>query len=75
MISPFAHTLSQKHLALTPFEIEIADLVKQGKSTKEIAKIFRLSTRTIEFHRQNIRKKLGLKHKKSNLRTYLLSIQ
>jgi DNA-binding NarL/FixJ family response regulator len=42
-------------------------------SKKEIAKIFSLSIRTIEFHRQNIRKKLGLKHKKSSdyLRSYL----
>ena len=75
MVSPFARILSHKNLVLTPVEIQIADLVKQGKSTKEIADIFSLSTRTIEFHRQNIRKKLGLKHKKSNLRTYLLSIQ
>jgi len=75
MISPFAHTLSHKHFSLTPLEIQIADHVKQGKGTKEIAEIFSLSIRTIEFHRQNIRKKLGLKHKKSNLRTHLLSIQ
>jgi PAS domain S-box-containing protein len=75
MISPFAHTLSHKHFNFTPFEIQIADHIKQGKSNKEIAEIFSLSIRTIEFHRQNIRKKLGLKHKKSNLRSHLLSIQ
>jgi len=75
MISQFAKTLSHKHLNLTAIEVQIADLVKQGKSTKEIAEIFSLSTRTIEFHRQNIRKKLGLRHKKSNLRTYLLSLE
>lgn len=75
MISQFAYALSHKYLNLTSLEIQIADLVKEGNSTKEIAEIFNLSTRTIEFHRQNIRKKLGLKHKKSNLRTYLLSIQ
>ena len=75
MISPFVHTLSHKHFNFTPLEIQIAGHIKQGKSTKEIAEIFCLSIRTIEFHRQNIRKKLGLKHKKSNLRAHLLSIQ
>jgi PAS domain S-box-containing protein len=75
LISPFAHTLSHTHFNFTPLEIQIADHIKQGKSTKEIAEIFSLSIRTIEFHRQNIRKKLGLKQKKSNLRTHLLSIQ
>jgi DNA-binding CsgD family transcriptional regulator len=75
MISSFSHTLSHKHLNLTPVEIQIADFVIQGKSTKEIAEVFSLSIRTIEFHRQNLGKKLGLKHKKSNLRTYLLSIE
>jgi PAS domain S-box-containing protein len=75
LISPFARTLSHAYLNFTPLEIQIADHIKQGKSTKEIAEIFNLSIRTIEFHRQNIRKKLGLKQKKSNLRTHLLSIQ
>jgi DNA-binding CsgD family transcriptional regulator len=75
MIAPFSRTLSHNQLNFSPAEIQIADFIKQGKSTKEIAGIFSLSPRTIEFHRQNIRKKLGLKHKKSNLRTHLLSIQ
>ncbi len=73
-ICNFAQTLSHKHLNLTPLEIQLADLIKGGKSSKEIAELFSLSIRTIEFHRQNIRKKLGLKYKKMNLRTYLLSI-
>jgi len=75
MISPFSYSLSLKHLNLNPAEIQIADFIRQGKSTKEIADLFNLSIRTIEFHRQNIRKKLGLKLKSLNLRTHLLSIQ
>lgn len=52
-----------------------ANLVEQGKTSKEIAKIVNLSARTIEFHRDNIRKKMGIKNKKINLRTHLLSMQ
>jgi PAS domain S-box-containing protein len=75
IISPFVCGSSINLLPFTPTELQVANLVKQGKTTKEIASILNLSAKTIEFHRDNIRKKLGIKNRKINLRTHLLSLQ
>jgi PAS domain S-box-containing protein len=74
IISPFIHNLSAKHIKLTPTEIKVVNLIKQGKTTKEIAKSMNVAASTIDFHRDSIRKKLGIKNKKINLTTYLTSI-
>ena len=73
--APVLRGVSTKYLKLTPSEIQVANLVKQGKNTKEIADTLFMSARTIETHRYNIRIKLGLKGKKLNLRTYLSSLE
>ena len=73
MISPFISKLSSKFVGLTPMEIRVANLVKEGQTNKEIAEILCLSKNTILFHRYNIRCKLGLKNKKINLRSHLLT--
>ncbi|MCP4105760.1 MAG: response regulator [Desulfobacteraceae bacterium] len=75
IVSPFLRGMSSGFLKLTPQEVQVANLVKQGKRTKEIAELLNLSPKTIDTYRDNIRKKIGLKNKKVNLRTYLLSIQ
>jgi DNA-binding CsgD family transcriptional regulator len=55
----------------TPSETQVIQLIRQGKSSKEISKLLNLSTNAVAFHRSNIRKKLGLLNKKLNLMTYL----
>ena len=73
--APFLHNLSTKYIHLTPKEIKVAYLIKEGKTTKEIGEIMAVSPRTIETHRKNIRRKLGIEKKKGNLRSRLLTFQ
>ena len=73
IVSPFAAKLSARFSNLTPTEIQVASLVKDGKTTKEIASVLNLSENTIISHRFHIRTKLGLRSKKMNLTSYLRS--
>jgi DNA-binding NarL/FixJ family response regulator len=72
--SSFSRNLSLKYLHFTPQEIQVANLIKEGMTSKSIAELLHVSRRTIDFHRENIRTKLGMRNKKANLRTYLLSM-
>jgi hypothetical protein len=56
LISPFMNRLTHRYLDLTPSEIMVADLVRQGWTSKEIAGITSSSLRAVEFHRSNLRK-------------------
>ena len=71
----FSFAIRSKSSGLTPTEIEVALLIKAGKTSKDIAQILKISPETVEFHRKNIRHKLHIKHKKENLRSYLAALQ
>jgi len=74
IISPFLHRISQAFFDLTPQEIRVADFVKTGNTTKEIADILGISVKTVDYHRDNIRKKMGIKNRHTNLRSFLLQL-
>ncbi len=74
IISPFLRTLSSKYPNLTPMEIKVINLIREGRTTKEIAGLVSASARTVEVHRDNIRKKLGLRNRKANLKSHLMAL-
>ena len=74
IMSPFLLKMSKDFVDLTPTEIKIANFLKDGMCTKEIADSLCVSVRTIESHRSNIRKKLGLKYKNISTVSYLKSL-
>ena len=70
----FSRDLIYKYTNLTPREIQVANLIRHGRTNKEIAKLLSISPSAVVFHRQNLRKKLNIKGKKKNLRTVLLEV-
>ena len=73
--SPFLKNLSLQHAHISPMEVQVANLIKAGRSNKEIASILGVSLNTVMTHRYRLRSKLGLKQKKVNLRSFLNSIE
>jgi PAS domain S-box-containing protein len=71
---PFMKGIASQPGNFTPKEIQIADLIRKGKTTKEISGMLNISMKTIDLHRYNLRKKLKISRKKTNLQTYLLSL-
>ena len=74
IISPFSQKLSSNYMKFSAKEIEIANLIKEGKKNKEIMEIMSIAFDTVKAHRRNIRKKLGIYNKATNLRNKLLSM-
>jgi PAS domain S-box-containing protein len=72
--APMMRAVTKQHLRFTPAEISVANCIRHGKSTREIAELLQLSIKTVHFHRENIRKKCGIRNKKMNLRTFLASL-
>ena len=75
ILSPFITNMHSAFRLLSPMEIQIAHLIKEGKRSKEIASLLNMAYKTVETHRYNLRIKLGIKNKKINLQSYLLSIR
>jgi DNA-binding CsgD family transcriptional regulator len=74
VISPLLQRFANAKILLTPQEMQVASLVKDGKASKEIADILNVSEATVNFHRKNLRVKFGLTHQRTNLRSFLISM-
>ncbi len=75
IISPFMQKMNSINGSLTPTEIKVANLIRDGKTAKEIAGIFCVAETSINTLKQRIRNKLGLTHQKTSLKTYLMSLK
>ncbi len=74
LAAPSIRALAGRDLGLTPTELHVAMLVREGRSSKEISSLLNISADTVAFHRRSIRKKLKIHGKSQNLREKLLSL-
>ncbi|MFC1650318.1 PAS domain S-box protein [Candidatus Latescibacterota bacterium] len=75
LTSSYGSEITKVNYKLTSREIEICNMIKKGLMNKEISSLLNISTRTIENHRKNIRKKLKIQNKNINLTTFLKQLQ
>ena len=75
LISPFLHRISTLNQQLTPQELKVASLIRQGRSSKEIGEALNLTVNGVGFHRKSIRTKLGLTGSGKNLRSQLMALR
>ena len=75
IISPFVRSLYWHFSSLTPMEVQIATLLQEGRTAKEMAELLNISINTIKSHKANLRSKLDLRNKDVNLRTFLTALK
>ncbi|MDH3891196.1 MAG: LuxR C-terminal-related transcriptional regulator [candidate division Zixibacteria bacterium] len=71
---PLGDKLQSIYASLTPREVEISNMVKNGLTSKQAGTLLGLSEATIRKHRRNIRKKLGIANQQQNLSSYLKTL-
>jgi DNA-binding CsgD family transcriptional regulator len=72
--SPLSRRFIMECSHLTPMETQVAGLIRQGRTTKEISDLMGVASSTVDYHRFNIRRKLDLTNKRINLQSYLKSL-
>jgi len=72
--SPLTGRTSSAYSALTPKEIEVAKMIRAGRTSDQIAEKMSVTPAAVKFHRNRIREKFGLKNRGANLRSFLLSL-
>ena len=75
IVTPFMKELGHKYFRLSPTELNIANLIRLGTSTKDIAEQLKMTKRTVDFHRDRIREKIGIKNTKANLKAVLQELE
>ena len=73
--APFMKELSFRYFRLSPTEISVANLIKQGCTTKEISSKMNITKRNVDFYRDQIREKIGIKNTKANLKNVLKEME
>ena len=71
LASAFGSKITKKSYRLSPREIEICNMIRNGMTSKEISAILYISLQTVEKHRTGIRSKLGISNTNHNLFSYL----
>ena len=74
LTSSFGRKVADSRVKLTPREIEVCNMVKNGLTSKEIGNLLKIAVHTVEKHRRMARNKLDIANKGINLRTYLNSL-
>ncbi len=72
--SPYISRIVNHYHSLTPVEINICSMIRNGLRTKEIARLRGVSAATINRHREHIRRKLNIANQRINLTAYLQSL-
>lgn len=72
--APFTNQMLRHYRTLTPVEVNICNMIRNGMRTKEIAQLRGVSSATVNRHREHIRRKLNITNKQINLTTYLQSL-